>query len=70
MHLFGFFIFALAAQHLGQIVHAPQRRWMLLAQHRFHQRRCLSIHLFGLFQLSLLLVYRCQLDFQLQMYYI
>lgn len=30
MHLFDFFIFALAAQHPGQIIHTRQHRWMLL----------------------------------------
>lgn len=34
MHLFGLFVFTLATQHLGQLIHARQRRWMLLAQHR------------------------------------
>ena len=29
----GLFVAALTAQHLCQIVHAPQRRWMLLAEH-------------------------------------
>ena len=33
MHLFGFFVFALAAQYLGQNFHAPKRIRILFPQH-------------------------------------
>ena len=53
MHLLGLIVFALTAQHLGKIIHARQRRWMLLTQHPLRQRQCLSKHLFGLFIFAL-----------------
>ena len=48
-------------QQIGKTVNARQRRWMLLPQHPFRQRQCLSMHLLGLFVSALTAQHPCQI---------
>ncbi len=51
----------LLVQQIGKTVNARQRIRMLLAQHRFLQRQCLSMHLFGLIVFALPAQHRGQI---------